>query len=107
MLLSNNWVDDKLIDASQKILAKQFVNRFVGSGFQNRAVGLCGNFSIETGEFIQILHGRSNHWLTISTIGTKHPEVRLYDSLYLTVAEVYQGRVDYIKICKYSQTSCC
>ena len=65
MLLSNIWVDDKLINASQKILAKQFVNRFVGSGFQNRAVGLCGNFSIETGEFIQILHDRSNHWLTI------------------------------------------
>ena len=63
------------------------MNRFVGSGFQDTAVGLCGNFSIETGEFIQILHGGSNHWLTISTIGTKHPEVRLYDSLLLTVAE--------------------
>ena len=37
---------------SQKILAKQFVNRFVGSGFQDTAV----DFSIETGEFIQILH---------------------------------------------------
>ena len=87
ILLSGGWLDDKLVDASQKILAKQFENKFVGSGFQDAAVGLCGNFTIETGEFIQIIHGGSNHWLTISTIGTKHPEVLLYDSLHTNVAE--------------------
>ena len=87
ILLSGKWLDDKLIDASQKTLAKQFEHKFVGSGFQEAAVGLCGNYKIETGEFVQILHSGSNNWLTISTVGTKHPEVIMYDSLYSTVTE--------------------
>ena len=39
ILLSCRCLDDKLVDASQKILAKQFENKFTGSGFQDAAVG--------------------------------------------------------------------
>ena len=40
-------------------------------------------FTIQTGEFVQILHCRSGHWLTVSTIGAEHPaEVFVYDSMY-------------------------
>ena len=87
ILLNDGWLDDKLVDASQQILAKQFEDKFSGAGFQNAAVGMCGNFIIQTGEFIQIINGGSNHWFTISTIGTKHPEVLSYDSLYTSIAE--------------------
>uniref|UniRef100_A0A1X7UR07 Ubiquitin-like protease family profile domain-containing protein n=1 Tax=Amphimedon queenslandica TaxID=400682 RepID=A0A1X7UR07_AMPQE len=35
-----------------------------------------------TDNYIQILHSRTNHWITISTIGCKSGEVCVYDSLY-------------------------
>ncbi len=31
---------------------------------------------------VQILHSGGNHWITISTVGTRHATVRIYDSLY-------------------------
>ena len=39
------WLDGDLINASQKVLAKQFKHKFGGAGFQTIANGLCGNFS--------------------------------------------------------------
>ena len=36
---------------------------------------------MESGEFVQILHNEKNHWMTISTIGAKHPEVLAYNSM--------------------------
>ena len=48
---------------------------------------LCGNYTVETEEFIQILHNGSDHWLAITTIGTKHQEVIVYNSLYSTVSD--------------------
>ena len=33
-------------------------------------------------ESVQILHSGGNHWITISTVGTKHPTVKIFDSLY-------------------------
>ena len=41
------------------------------------------NFDVEPGEFVQILNNGRGHWLTISTIGTTHPEVQVYDSMYM------------------------
>ena len=38
-------------------------------------------FDVEPGEFVQILHNGAGHWVTISTIGQKHPEVQVFDSL--------------------------
>uniref|UniRef100_A0A1X7SY09 Ubiquitin-like protease family profile domain-containing protein n=1 Tax=Amphimedon queenslandica TaxID=400682 RepID=A0A1X7SY09_AMPQE len=39
------------------------------------------------GNFLQICHCRSNHWITLSTIGCQHGEIRVYDSLYDEVDE--------------------
>lgn len=41
-------------------------------------------------EFIQILHNGRNHWLAISTIGTKYPEVFVYDSMHSTAPDTLQ-----------------
>ena len=90
---STKWLDDDLINASQKILAKQFEHKFGGAGFQTTANGLCGNYIVETEEFIQILHNGSDHWLVITTIGTKHPEVLVYDSLYATVGDNVKSQI--------------
>ena len=43
------WLDDDLINASQKVLAKQFKHKFGGAGFQTIANGLCGNSQSKLG----------------------------------------------------------
>lgn len=53
VLQSTEWLDDDLINASQRILENQFQNKFGKAGFQATAIGLCGNYIIETGEFVQ------------------------------------------------------
>lgn len=77
-----------------RVLANQFKHKFGEAGFQATTIGLCGNYSIETGEFIQILHnGSDHHWLVITTIGSKHPEVLVYDSLFPTAAENVKAQI--------------
>ncbi len=34
---------------------------------------------------LQILHSGGVHWLTISTVNTTYPNVKVYDSLYYSV----------------------
>ena len=53
---------------------------------QNVSCGLTMSFDVEPGEFIQILHDGSSHWLTVSTIGVKHPEIQAFDSLYASTS---------------------
>ena len=47
--------------------------------------GLTMKFNNEPDEFVQIIHNDQLQWLTISTVGTLHPEVMLCDSLYSTI----------------------
>ena len=37
------------------------------------------SFDVEPGEFVQFCSG---HWIAISTVGTKHPNVEVFDSVY-------------------------
>ena len=75
-LLTGKWLNDKVIHASQ-LLLKQ---RKVGS-LQNPLFGQTLSFAPVRDDFVQILHSES-HWVTVSTIGTQHPTVRVYDSMY-------------------------
>ena len=47
-------------------------------------------FSIETEE---ILHNGHGHWLTITTIGTSHPGVLVYDSMYRSASSSLRRQV--------------
>ena len=53
----------------------------------------CVETSVETGEFIQILHSGTDHWLAIRTCGAKHPEVIVYDSLHSTVSDNVKAQI--------------
>ena len=55
------------------------------SGLQNVCCGMTVNFNVEPAEFIQVIHNGRGHWLTVSTIGTSHPDVHVYDSMYPSV----------------------
>jgi len=49
---------------------------------QDPLLGEMLDFDIAPDESVQILHSDGDHWITISTVGTKHPKVKVYDSLY-------------------------
>ncbi len=51
-------------------------------GLQRPILGPIRNFEIVTGEFVQILHTDSNHWVCTSNIGCLPGVVNFYDSLY-------------------------
>ena len=77
LLSPTSWLTDSIIDASQKLLQRMFP---AISGFQSVCLGLT-SFQVQPGEFIQIINSRG-HWVTVSTIGTIHPNIHVYDSLY-------------------------
>ncbi|XP_071849794.1 uncharacterized protein [Apostichopus japonicus] len=69
---------DTIIEAGQSLLKAQFP--YVG-GLQPPYKALSSSgFDIEPGEFVQIIH-LPNHWVTVSTIGCRKSEVKLYDSM--------------------------
>ena len=72
-------LNDSIIDAAQKLLKQAFPAL---SGLQSVCCGLTMNFDIEPSEFVQVIHNGRGHWLTISMIGTSHPDVHVYDSMY-------------------------
>ena len=39
-------------------------------------------FSVESGEFVQVLHVFGNHWVAISTVGCKKGDINWLDSLH-------------------------
>ena len=51
-------------------------------GFQRPTLGPVRNFNVVSGEFVQILHTGSDHWVCVSSIGCLPGYVNLYDSLY-------------------------
>ena len=54
-------------------------------GLQVPSLGQTYSFDIVKQPFLQILHNGQGHWLLISTVGTKDPEVHVYDSIYQSV----------------------
>lgn len=79
LLSPTAWITDSMVNAAQQLLREQFPQL---PGLQDVSLGLTMAFNIMPGEFLQILHTSQDHWVTISTIGVKHPTVKIYDSLF-------------------------
>ena len=75
---STAWVTDSIVDAAQNLLKKACPV----PGLQSVSCGLTMTYDVQPGEFVQILNTGHGHWVTVSTIGTSHPTVNVYDSLY-------------------------
>lgn len=73
------WLTSDIIQAAQ-VLIKE-VNPII-EGLQRPNLGRVRNFDVVSGEFIQILHTGSDHWVCISSVGCVPGMVNLYDSLY-------------------------
>ena len=79
LLCDSSWLNDRHINAAQRLLKAANPNL---PGFQNPLFGQTLLYDIEPGEFVQILHDGGGHWLTVSTVGTTHPYINVFDSLY-------------------------
>ena len=83
------WLTDSVVNGAQKLLQRTTVI----SGFQSVTLGLTINFDVTAGNFIQILHTGIRHWVTVSTIGTLHQSVNVYDSLYSSAGKALQSQI--------------
>ena len=71
-------MDCDIIDQAQSLIKK--VNPNIAS-LQRTSLGPVKNFQIVTGDFIQILHTCSSHWVCVSSIGCQLGVVNLFDSM--------------------------
>ena len=77
-IIENKWLSDESINLAQTILFKNFP---LISGFEDTTLGPLNMFSVQTGEFVQVLY-ENNHWVTVSSPTEKATSVvYLYDSL--------------------------
>lgn len=84
-------MNDKHIHADQLLMKNDSSLWPVGS-LQDTLLGQNMHFEVATDESVQILHSQY-HWLTITTIGTSHPTVRVYDSLHQSLAHSIKMQV--------------
>ena len=80
IIKKGQWLTDHIISAAHSVLRKQFPH---AKGLENTTLGSIFNFSIQKGEFAQILNTGSHHWVLVSNAGYSNPsDVHLYDSLF-------------------------
>ena len=78
ILLSREWLNDTIVNASQRLIAKSFPLR---NGLQDTNLGQTLAFEIQRSPFVQVLHTGYGHWVTISTYGCDLGFVDIHDSL--------------------------
>ena len=88
LLLENHELDDKHINASQKLLLHQF------SSFQGLKNSLVqDHIGFWASNYIQIFHCRSCHWITAST-RCQSGTVNIYDFLYKDIYGVTENKIE-------------
>ena len=78
------WLTDKIIHAAQILLLQFFPDM---AGLQPPVLQKVFAFQVHSGEFVQIIHVRNNHWCVVSTVGCETGVVHVYDSLYRTLSK--------------------
>ena len=84
VLTGGEWLNDRLINTIL-ILMKGDKNLLPVDGLQDPILGNTLSFQVSGNKMVQMLLSGNSHWVTISTVGTSHSEVIVYDSLYATV----------------------
>ena len=63
---ANGWLSGNIINAGQQLLKKKFPGI---AGLQSVVLGKTLAFDVCPNAFVQVLHERDNHWITVSTKG--------------------------------------
>ena len=80
---------DAHMNAAQKLILHQFPTY---QGLKNTL--LKDSIGFWTNNYIQVLHCRGCHWITVSTIGCHPGEVDVYDSLYTDVDDNTKCKIE-------------
>ena len=80
------WVTDSVVDASQKLLKCTSPV----PGLEPVACGLTMSYTVQPGEFVQILNTGN---VTASAIGVPHPVIRVYDSKYSSAGTSLEAQI--------------
>ena len=93
IILQGLRLTDNHMNASQKLLKKQFAS----------IEGLCNTLKVTIKcytawipNYLQILHSRGDHWITLTTIGCSDNHIFVFDSLYDNVDDATKNAVDRI-----------
>ena len=90
LLSPTAWLTDTIVDAAQTLLRQQFPAL---PGLQSVSQGMTMSYDIQEGEFVQVINTSHGQWLTISTIGLKHPQVQVFDSLYSSIPIMAKAQI--------------
>ena len=83
-LYNGKWLTDNIIDAAQALLRKAY--HHIG-GLEPVCLGQTLQFTVQRGEFVQILNVSNSHWVTLSNIGCKPGTVNIFDSIPSPLAQ--------------------
>ena len=78
------WLTDRIISTAEILLLQFHPNV---AGLQPPVLQKVYAFQVHSGEFVQVVHVRNNHWCVVSTVGCESGVVHVYDSLYKTVSK--------------------
>ena len=81
ILSGEGWLNDGIVFAAMLLMKNDADLLPVGS-LQNPVLGDSLQFEVAADESVQVLNSGGSHWIAVSTVGCKHPVVRVYDSLY-------------------------
>ena len=77
----HGWLDGAIIHSAQVLLQK--INPLI-EGFQRPTLGPVLNFSVVSGEFVQLLHTGQGHWVCVSSVGCPPGTVKLLSVFIMT-----------------------
>ena len=100
---STGWLNDKIIDASQKLLAQHFP---LTSGLEPPTLEQINGFRAHTDNFIQTLNIGNNHWIVVSTVGCPQGTVNVYDTMHTELRNIPSSTISTIArltVCSLSQ----
>ena len=89
MLLLGNELDDRVINAAQKMLIVQFP---LLKGLRSTLIQY--HLGCWTNNYLQIVHCRSSQWILVSSIECQCGEVKVYDSLYDRVDDATKRKIE-------------
>ena len=78
----SGWLNDKIIQASQQLLAQQFPHT---QGLQPPTLEQINGFEAHSGHFVQVLNVRRSHWIVVSNLGCDSDAVNVYDTMYTSI----------------------
>ena len=84
VLSRRGWLTDNIIHAAQILLLQFFPDM---AGLQPPVLQKVFAFQVHSGEFVQIIHVKNNHWCVVSTVGCETGVVCVYDSLCKTLSK--------------------